>query len=402
MSRLMLTQVSRGAFRGVVVISLILCSMAFHGGSSIAASTHKRGLWYAIGDKPTTAEVEAAPSKFGVVVLNPWEVWALQRIKTIDPTVRVFMYKDLSSSRKYADAFTFAKPTGVGYGEAEATDPSWFAKDTAGNRIQWAGYPDHWQMSIWSPTYQQRWTRNVVREAVDVGWDGVLADNDLPTLGYYSKAFLAGTSSAAQTDAKLRAGYDALITMAGDAMLANGKLLVPNVGDARLYPTRWQSHSRFGGAMEEQFAHWGTDSTSGFVWDWGSTGWLAQTSEMSGAGLSLAITHATSSDRRTRLYGYTSLLVRGDDNAYWQPSSGTYGSPESMPEVSWFIGTPRTSGTRLSTGAWTRIYDGAFIAVNPTMSTIRITVPSTFVTSAGQVVTTVTIGPTTGIMFKRG
>src|SRR5690348_16916760 len=52
------------------------------------------GLWYAIGDRPTEAEIEAAADRYGVVVLNAWEVDALQRLKELNPDITVLVYKD--------------------------------------------------------------------------------------------------------------------------------------------------------------------------------------------------------------------------------------------------------------------------------------------------------------------
>src|SRR5262245_39741682 len=75
------------------------------GGTSAAAANGRGGgLWYAIGDRPTDREIEAAASRYGVVVLNSWEVDALQQLKELNPDVTVLVYKDLSSTRDYAGA----------------------------------------------------------------------------------------------------------------------------------------------------------------------------------------------------------------------------------------------------------------------------------------------------------
>src|SRR4051812_16293026 len=78
--------------------------------STTTGDNTRRGLWCAIGDTPTAAEVDAAPKSYGVVILNPWEVWAMKRIKVLDPTVVVLMYKDLSSSRSYSGRYDQADP----------------------------------------------------------------------------------------------------------------------------------------------------------------------------------------------------------------------------------------------------------------------------------------------------
>lgn len=375
------------------------------GGSvSASRSQQRRGLWIATGGTPTVSQVDQAAQLYGVVVLNAWETWALRRIKQNDPSVVVLMYKCLSSTRRYADRYAQAKPTGVGYNEAETTDTNWFAKDSTGARIVWGPYPDHWQMAVWNRNYQQRWTQNVTREVVAGGWDGVLADNDFAHLKFYSPAILAGTTSASATDARIRTGLDDLVTTAGTNLKAAGKIFVPNLSEARLFPGRWALHSRFGGAMEENFLHFGTDPNSGFVHDWRDTGWQAQAEQMSTEGLSLAVTRAQTGDHRTLLYGYTTTLLMGDPTSYWSPSTPQaegYSAPESIPEMSWPTGRATTNPTRLTNGAWTRTFEKAFTAVNPTTNWVTIHVPPTHVNSTGTIVTQINLRPTSAAILRR-
>jgi len=370
-------------------------------GGSTAVSTGRRGLWNAIGRTPSAAELDAAPALYGVVVLNPWETAALRRLKQLDPSIVVLAYKDLSSSRSYdSSAVT---PAGVGWTQATA-NPSWFATDTGGGRIEWSGYPGHWQMAVWDPGYQAAWAANVSAEVGSAGWDGVMADNDLSTLHWYSGRTLAGTSSPTETDAKLRAGLQVLVDKAGAALKARGKILVPNVSDSRLYPGRWAAHSRWGGAMEENFAHFGTDEgASSFVTDWGSTGWVDQTAQVAQGGLALAITRAAPGDVRTLRYGYASLLVRGSANSFWQPSAdsaGDYSRPQSIPELAWRTGAARTAGTQLADGGWVRSYDGVWAAVNPTKNTITVTAPAGAVDALGHPVGAVQLVAASGIVLR--
>lgn len=366
-----------------------------------AAASPRHGLWYAIGDEPTAAEVAAAPSRYGVVVLNPWDTWALQRIKKADPSVVVLAYKDLSSTRSYHVGPL--PPTGVGAREAES-HPSWFALDTAGHRIEWDRYPGHWQMAVWDTDYQERWTSNVLSEVVANGWDGVLADNDLTSLGWYDSALLAGTASSQQTDAQLRAGLDSLVTRAGGELRAHGKLLVPNLSDARLFQGRWATHAASGGAMEEAFVHWGTAADAG-LWDWGPTGWLTQTAELRGPGLTLAVTRAARGDTRSLVYGYASVLVRGDESDFWTASTtaaGDYTQPEGLEEMSVPLGAPVGEAVRTSAGAWTRSFSTGWAAVNPTLRTVVLTPPKGTVDARGAAVRTVTLRPESGAVLRVG
>ena len=371
------------------------------GASADAGHTTRRGLWYAIGDAPSVAEVDAAPARYGVVVLNPWDTWALHRIEQADPSVLVLVYKDLASTRSYHRGP--APPTGVGIEEAEAR-PEWFARDVGGTRIEWDPYPGHWQMAVWDTAYQDRWIAGVVREVADAGWDGVLADNDLATLRWYDSALLDGTTSSDETDAALRAGLDTLVARAGSALQAHGKLLVPNVSEARLSPGRWTDHAAHGGAMEENLAHGGTDADSGFVWDWGEAGWATQTEQLTSAGITLAITRAARDDRRSLLYGFASVLVRGDHDVFWAPSTtdaGTYTEPEWLPEMSIDLGDPSTDGLRGANGAWTRTFTRGWAAVNPTEQAVRLTPPPGSEDTGGRPVGAIELPATSGVILLR-
>ena len=359
----------------------------------------RRGLWYAIGDTPTAAAVDAAALTYAVVVLNPWETWALRRIKQLAPSVTVLVYKCLSSTRSYHVGPL--PPTGVGHAEAEQ-DPAWFATDTAGRRIEWGPYPGHVQMAVWDDAYQARWTANVVEEVVAAGWDGVLADNDLATLRWYSPAVLSGTASQAETDTLLKLGLDGLVETAGRALNARGKLLVPNISDARLQPGRWRSHAAYGGGMEENFVHWGTDPSTGFLADWTPGGWVDQTAQLD-AGLSLAVTRAAAGDTRTLLYGWASTLVRGGPDDLWTPSTtpaGDYTRPESLPEMRLDIGSPTAAAVRQVSGVWTRGFARGWAAVNPTTQAVTVGLPKGAVDADGRRLTSLRLGPTSGAVLR--
>ena len=161
-----------------------------------------RGWWYGIGKTPSSADIEFAARHYDLVVLNAWETAAQRRLRVLNPSIKVLVYKDFSSTRNYpgtvngrTDAVLL--PTGVGY---FASHRDWFATDTEGRRIEWQGYPAHWQMAVWHPAYQRAWASAVTAEVLRNGWDGVLADNDVNTLRWYSPAVIAGTGDSAGTD----------------------------------------------------------------------------------------------------------------------------------------------------------------------------------------------------------
>ena len=336
------------------------------------------GLWIATGGTPSEAELEQAIGRYAVVVLNAWDTDALHYLKAQDPDITVLVYKCLSSTRSYRGAVQAGKdatllPAGVGYA---AADPKWFALDKSGNRIEWGTYPGHWQMAVWDSGYQRAWSERVTQEVVAAGWDGVLADNDVSSLHYYSSAILAGTNGHDETDARIRDGLDGLISTAGAALQQHGKLLIPNISDARLFPGRWAQHSRFGGAMDENFAHWGTDPGAGFVSDWGKTGWIDQSAQAATGRLSLFVTRASAGDQRALRYGWATAAVRGQGQVAWAPSTtNAYRDPETSPLLELDLGAPTGPGTRSPSGAWTRTFARGWVAVNPTTAAVSVRGP---------------------------
>lgn len=218
-----------------------------------STSTTIKGWWYGIGKTPTATDINNAAKRYAVVVLNAWETAAMRKIKALNPSVKVLVYKCLSSTRSYSGAVDNGKdaeylPAGLGY---VASRPEWFAVDTAGKRIEWDGYPGHWQMAVWDPAYQQAWIAAVGAEVTREGWDGVLADNDMNSLRWYSPLLFKGTTSASVTDLKLRDGLAVLLGRARQALADAGKLFIPNISESHVRPGRWTAHCGAVGGMEE-------------------------------------------------------------------------------------------------------------------------------------------------------
>lgn len=338
--------------------------------------------WVAIGAGPTRSQLDRYAPKVSLVVLNSWDTKALARIRAINPRAIVLVYQDLASVRNYPGAVVNGHdaahlPTGVGY-ERALRHPSWFATDSSGRRIQWSGYTDHWQMAVWNADYQAAWAKNVVKTVTADGWDGVLADNDMSDLSYYSDAILSPETTLASSNELLRRGLARLVEMVGRRLAAVGKLTVPNISDGRLRLAQWREHTVYGGGMDENFAHFGTRADAGYLGDWPS-GWLAQTKELS-APLTLLVTRAGARDTRSLRYGYASALVRARGRVFWTASTlaaRPYSRPESFSWQSYRLGRPLGS-SRETGGVWWRPFKKALIAVNPTADVKRFLTPRRF------------------------
>ena len=361
------------------------------------------GLWYGIGDTPTPEEIELAAERYQVVVLNAWETDTLHRLHTLNPDTTVLVYKDLSSTRSYPGAVTGDTdadhiPTGIGYYTAQRDHPEWFALDTHGDRIEWDGYPQHWQMTVWNPDYQRAWAAAVTDEAVRAGWDGVFADNDFAHLDFYSSALLAGTTTPDATDQTIRDGLDDLVTTAGTHLAAADKLLVPNISEARLFPGRWQSHARYGGAMEEYFAYF----PGQILTDQGGTSsWTAQTSQpATPGGLALLVTR--SSNLQVQRYAFASAAIRSGGRTCWTaPTTEDYSQPEWSIYQDVPFGAATGPAMREPFGAWTRSFDNGWMAVNPTGTALFLEPPAGLRLLDGTPVDSVTLQAGDAVLLVR-
>lgn len=343
--------------------------------------------WYGIGDAPTPSEIDAAAQRYKVVVLNASETAAMRRLHELNPQIVVLVYKDLSSTRNYAGAVTGDQdaqwlPSGIGYNAAQREHREWFAADTQRRRIEWSGYPKHWQMSVWDTAYQDAWTTAVTAEVVREGWDGILADNDFNTLSHYSPAVLAGTTDTAATDRLLRDGLDALLGKAGSALEKAGKLLVPNVSEAHLIPGRWTAHSRFAGAMEENFG-FRDDGGAGELLTFQGNEWKELRAQAAlGESWLLLVTRTT--DARKERAGYASAALLAGPKTCWTPAStADYRKPEWTAVQKSKLGEAVETATRQPNGVWTREFTAGWVVVNPTGTTVTVTPPSGLVTADG-------------------
>ncbi|MFI6099328.1 putative glycoside hydrolase family 15 protein [Lentzea sp. NPDC051213] len=345
--------------------------------------------WYAIGAKPSALQLRFAAEHYSLVVLNAWETAALKRLKQLNPKVKVLVYKDFSSTRNYpgtVDNGVDAKylPTGLGYVAAEKAHLDWFAVDAKDQRIEWQGYEKHWQMAVWKPEYQRAWTTAVVDEVVREGWDGVLADNDFSSLRFYSSAVLKGTADATATDRLLRDGFDEFLGIAGDALHKAGKMLVPNVSESHLRPGRWTAHSRYDGAMEENFGL-RDDGGSGELLTFRGNEWKELRAQAAlGESWLLLVTH-TASPREERV-GYATAALLAGPHTCWNGATPDYRNPAWSPYQEAGLGEAVETANRLPNGLWTRGFTNGWVVVNPTAKPIQVTPPPGLVDIAGAAV----------------
>lgn len=215
----------------------------------------KFGAWVRYGGKPITQQqLDFAVKNYSVAILQPWELDAARYLKKRAPQMVVLAYKCLSSTRSYEPGPIYS--SGVSYPLAQSMANSgkdFFAHRLNGDRIEWKGYPKHFQMQVWNADYRWQWVDAVVREMRNSPFDGVMADNDIENDYYDLNLPIQGVESMT----KIREHLDFLVAYAGIELNKIGKILVPNIAESRLRYGKWERHSAYGGGFEEVWLGWG-------------------------------------------------------------------------------------------------------------------------------------------------
>ncbi|WP_433261932.1 putative glycoside hydrolase family 15 protein [Actinosynnema sp. CS-041913] len=346
--------------------------------------------WYGIGEPPTYADLKFVAQHYDLVVLNAIETTAMRLLRKFNPKIKVLVYKDFASTRNYpgavvGDGDAPLLPSGVGYIAAQSRHPEWFAVDQADQRIEWNGYPRHWQMAVWDEGYQRAWADAVTAEVVREGWDGVLADNDFNSLKHYSTAVVKGTPDAAATDRLIRDGMDRFLDLAGEALHKHGKMLIPNVSESQLTPGRWSAHSRYDGAMEENFGL--RDSGGGELITFKGNEFKELRAQAAlGESWLLLVTHAKS-EREERVGYATAALLAGPYTCWNGSATKDYRNPDWSVYQDTDLGEAVETANRLPNGTWTRHFSNGWVAVNPTAKAAVVTPPPGLATLDGAAVT---------------
>lgn len=215
----------------------------------------KFGAWVRYGGKPITQQqLDFAVKNYSVAILQPWELEAARYLKKHAPQMVVLAYKCLSSTRSYEPGPIYS--SGLSFAQAVSLANSgkdFFAHRLNGDRIEWKGYPKHYQMQVWNPGYRWYWVDSVVREMRDSPFDGVMGDNDVENDYYGLDLPIQGVPSMTT----IREGLDRLVASAGAELNGIGKILVPNIAESRLRWGKWERHSAYGGGFEEVWLGWG-------------------------------------------------------------------------------------------------------------------------------------------------
>jgi hypothetical protein len=353
------------------------------------------GAWIRYGNPITADQIAFAVEHYRTAILQPWELKAATELKVRRPDMTVLCYKCLSSTRSYESGPTYS--SGVSYREAEEDGGTWFAARLDGTRIEWHGYPGHWQMNVWDPRYRARWVQNVVAELTGSPFDGVMADNDVFGDYYRLRPPIQGASS--MTD--IRNGLDRLVQAAGEGLNRAGKLLVPNIAESRRQPGRWAAHAAYGGGFEEVWLGFGPAR----LFDPRTA--EAQLQQAIGPGLSILRVPTDGDDNHPNFrYGLAAFWIFGEGRGSFSATAhDDYSRTQHIPELDWALGLPLERPNRHG-HVWSREFTHGWAAVNfnnDGRRRRRIRVPAGMSDILGNPAPThVVLTPQHGVIYRRG
>ncbi|WP_170211901.1 putative glycoside hydrolase [Saccharothrix australiensis] len=375
---------------------------AFSGGA--------KSFWLHLNSTPVSDEmIEAEARRHRYVVLNAWEGDLLKKLKARNPDIRVFVYKDLSSTRSYAcrdgadDRFL---PAGVGYCAADRDHPDWFLLGPDGRRFQYSGYDGHWQMDVGHTGYQDAWAANVIQESKAIGFDGVFMDNAL----FPCDAYHPGVCPAKYPDnARFQGAYRSMLSNMKGRFADAGLTTVANLSNARLHPGGWTSYVDHvdGGFDEWWLAFSGTNLLPEYREGWSRQAEEVTENEMRGK-ITWVQPHFGPGDERAMRYAMASYFLTAGERAAIAAVERTdgYGDPPPRnPLYDWDLGTATTPYRSVGHNVFQRDFTCGVVVVNanPTESEpVQVRLGATYVDERGAGVADVRLAGTSGAVLRKG
>jgi chitodextrinase len=279
---------------------------------------------------------------------------------------------------------------GIPYSEASAN--GWMLKDAAGNYIHVYGDSSRYLLDVGNPAAQQAYINDTLLTLqAHPGVDGVELDNIQTDIGAITRgvypAKYPSLSAYQNAEVSFLAAVGPALRNAGYYMVANAGGYVNDSSydsgqDTNSFWTRIAPY--LGGLMNEywmQNANSVTqlmdDSGAGFMHSW--SGWqkLVTTAQAGGADF-LGVSIGSSSDLRTMRFGKGSFLLdwNGQGGAFLYAIAPAFTSGISPWNPAWTtdIGTPTGSKYQVATKVWRRDFTKGTVVVNPTASSVTISV----------------------------
>ena len=370
-------------------------------------------FWQHFDSSPISqATIDLEAPRRSWIALNAWEGHYLPAFRAAgvsNPYLRLYVYKDFSSTRS-SDPGPRGEASGaLLYSWASANHPDWFLT-RSGSRIQWQGFPGTYAMDIGNSAYQQACLNAIVSDVRKNDWDGVYLDNILYSLSQYSVTPCDQYSS----DSAFQAAYQAAIGLICTGITAAGYKVMGNMAGIRVVPGLWDRYVNAGlaGGFDQYFICFADGSD---VPDYGTApqGFIAQVNQVkylkhgSRPFLPGGFQSQSKTSTQSFRYAFAGWLLGVSSEAFFAENADEGPPPPWRPEYDWNFGSFTGPYQTLQKSVYRRIFTGGMALVNANASGSTITVSLTnphgtvYQDQDGISRTSVSLPPKTGLALRK-
>lgn len=254
----------------------------------------------AIDNNPDFSDITGSAKRNSFVILADDRLNEMRQFKA--GGCKVLAYKNLTLMTPWTNA---------GVPLTDSPPDSCYLHNRAGSRFTSQNFTQAYLANPASPTYQMRWTDNVVPQLEDEGWDGVFMDDCNPTPSYHHDP---NDIAEFQGNTAYSSAVSAMLAAVTPKLRAAGLLSVANIGAINDYPVT---------------KTWIADYLDGAMWEW----WSGTQSDRDTAAYAQSkgkFLLARQSGGNA-LYGFSSMLLCAEDSCFAQQSDYTH-EPKWIPE----------------------------------------------------------------------
>ena len=314
------------------------------------------------------------------------------QLHAANPNLKILMYSMAMSSESLDPA---GLTTCTGYASDNASQPSWFLKDQNGNRIVSSGNS---MMDMGDSGYEQACVAHAMALAKQYGFDGIMFDG---LNSQWTWCVPSGTTVEKYPSTQSwEAAMQSFLNYAGATVHADHMLAMANLGGTST--SLWEQWTTpLDGAAEQGWTAAGYGPTQQLPW------WKAKLDSVawSEAHHKYAVLNSWSRTLAGNTYGLASmLLVAGGWSSYatnnndmgaYEPWYPAYTTAQSL-------GAPLGAYTQLSNGVYERQFENGLVLVNASTNSVpSFGLDGSYSASVGSPVTSVSMGPTAGLIMLR-
>ncbi len=340
----------------------------------------------------STLTPQQEAQRYNVMVVQGTDAGMVPILKAANPHLKVFVYVDILRAVIGGTQSCTQESTDV------SQHPNWLLTGTNGQPII---ANNVYHLDIGNPAYQQACADGAIAQARSGDFDGVYFDGVDAAPAY---GFGAGPVPVIPEYNRLppwQNAITALLQLMVPQIHAAGYKVIGNIGgETPALFTEWEGI--MDGAEDESF----TDDTGGtaqWLYWWPDELYDMAWSEAHGK---ILLVHSHNLTEAGNTYGLATMMLAANGNTSYSTANGGYGGYEQWyPEYDQAeaLGAPLGQASRLANGVWERKFVHGIVLVNPSTNTIGgIALGGTYSGSELANVSTVTMGPTTGLILLAG